>query len=238
MLRCVRESGHLLEELFSAVASTADKVRRLYDKDVMAGMGDDDFRHMMFFDACFLVQYMLMKSGIQIDRSLRGLLGPNRIDIRHDVMLLENQLPWEVVETVMMFRSVHLEAFIYRYMKGYLQDRKTVPPALNKDYKPPHLLGLLRYYTVGRTSDTISTTVKPKNRTPISVSAIELAKIGITLKANKTMDLIDMGLKHKWTLFAELSVAPLDLWTVTVQATSSTWWLSSYARSRAFQKLR
>jgi len=237
-IRCVRESGHLLEELFSAVASTADKVRRLYDKDVMAGMGDDDFRHMMFFDACFLVQYMLMKSGIQIDRSMRGLLGPNRIDIHHDVMLLENQLPWEVVETVMMFRSVHLEAFIYRYMKGYLQDRKTVPPALNKDYKPPHLLGLLRYYTVGRTSDTISTTVKPKNRTPISVSAIELAKIGITLKANKTMNLIDMGLKHKWTLFAELSVAPLDLWTVTVQATSSTWWLSSYARSRAFQKLR
>jgi len=116
-------------------------------------------------------------------------------------MLLENQLPWEVVETVMMFRSVHLEAFIYRYTKDYLQDRKfpkeTVPPALNKDYKPPHLLGLLRYYTVGRTSDTISTTVKPKNRTPISLCAIELAKIGITLKANKTMDLIDMGLKHK-----------------------------------------
>ena len=68
-IRCIRESGHLLEELFSAVASAADKVRRLYDKDVMAGMGDDDFRHMMFFDACFLVQYMLMQAPLDRDRA-------------------------------------------------------------------------------------------------------------------------------------------------------------------------
>jgi hypothetical protein len=37
--------------------------RRFYDKDVMAGISDDDFQHMMFFDACFLVQYMAMRTN-------------------------------------------------------------------------------------------------------------------------------------------------------------------------------
>lgn len=92
-IRCVRESGHLLEEQYSAVASAADDVRCLYDKEVMAGISYDDFRHMMFFDACLLVQFMRMYCGFGIDKSLGGFLSPNRRDISHDIILLENQLP-------------------------------------------------------------------------------------------------------------------------------------------------
>jgi hypothetical protein len=39
---------------------------------------------------------MLMRSDRQIDKSLHDLLSPNRIDIGHDITLLENQLPWKV----------------------------------------------------------------------------------------------------------------------------------------------
>ena len=60
---CVNESGQLLEEIYAAVTSVADNVRCLYDKDVMAGISCVDFRDMMMFvDACFLVQYMSMRS--------------------------------------------------------------------------------------------------------------------------------------------------------------------------------
>nr|CAB3492246.1 unnamed protein product [Digitaria exilis] len=185
---CVVQSGCLLEDLYGAVVPVADSVRCLYDNDVMAGIGCEDFRHMMFFDACFLVQYMLMQvyTGNVYD-SLNGFLSPNRVDIFHDVMLLENQLPWKLVETPPQHKDFEWDS----------------------TYKPPHLLGLLRYYIVGR-SDTEFPKPETKNIS-FSVSAMELAEIGITLTANKTMQLIDMGLNQNLILFPELSLAPLTL---------------------------
>lgn len=52
---CIRESGHSVQEMYDAVASLDQYARGLYDKDVVAGIGDDDFLPMMFYDACFLV---------------------------------------------------------------------------------------------------------------------------------------------------------------------------------------
>ncbi|KAJ1277060.1 hypothetical protein BS78_05G265100 [Paspalum vaginatum] len=43
------------------------------------------------------------------------------------------------------------------------------------------------------------------------MSAIELAKIGITLKANKRTELIHMGVKKKGPIFGELFLAPVTL---------------------------
>ncbi|OEL28745.1 hypothetical protein BAE44_0010236 [Dichanthelium oligosanthes] len=218
---CVKRSGRLLEELYEAVASTSDNVRHLYDKDVMAGIGYDDFRCMMFFDACFLVQYMLMRVTPRDeidDESLHSFLSPNRIDIFHDVMLLENQLPWKVVETVMSFMSASSlsKRFVRRMRHCMMPDYRHELPQRKpfiwyEGYRPPHLLGLLRYYIVGRSDDIEYTSSIPKNIS-ISVSAMELAEIGIKLTANKTMELADMRLINQvGTLFAELSLPPLSL---------------------------
>ncbi|KAF8645017.1 hypothetical protein HU200_066220 [Digitaria exilis] len=216
---CVRQSCRSLEDLYGEVVPVADSVRCLYDKDVIAGISCEDFRHMMFFDACFLVQYMLMQAYTgNVDESLNGFLSPNRVDIFHDVMLLENQLPWKLVETVIRFMRMSVsstsKAFV-RVMRHCMMsdDRHELPQqkplVWYSTYKPPHLLGLLRYYIVGR-SDTEFPKPKSANIS-FSVSAMELAEIGITLTANKTMQLIDMGLNQKGILFPELSLAPLSL---------------------------
>jgi hypothetical protein len=217
---CVKRSGRLLEELYEAVVPIADAARRLYDKDVMAGISYDNFRHMMFFDACFLVQYMLMRGRTEvIDESLSSFMSPNRIDIFHDIMLLENQLPWEVVEIVMSFMPVPMslisKKFVARMRHCMLPDDRHEPLQQKpfiwyEGYKPPHLLGLLRHYIVGK-SDVDYPASMPKN-IAFSVSAMELAEIGITLTANKTTELVDMRLINKvGTLFAELSLPPLSL---------------------------
>ncbi|KAF8736754.1 hypothetical protein HU200_014311 [Digitaria exilis] len=68
----------------------------------------------------------------------------NRKVLRHDLMLLENQLPWLVVETVMRFRPVELVDFVADW-RHYLKDRKVLeekPIVLDDRYEPPHLLGL------------------------------------------------------------------------------------------------
>ncbi|XP_022685336.1 uncharacterized protein LOC111258369 [Setaria italica] len=76
-------------------------------------------------------------------------------------------------------------------------------------YRPPHLLGLVRYHIVGR-GDIEKIESKPYIK--YSFSAMELAEIGITLSANKTMQLLDMRLNQEGTgLFPELSLAPLSL---------------------------
>ncbi|CAN6374410.1 unnamed protein product [Urochloa humidicola] len=216
---CIRESGRSVQEMYDAVISVAYDARRLYDDDVMAGIGDDDFLPMMFYDACFLVQYLALRTGRSksMDPSLRSFFDFNSKAIHRDVMLLENQLPWRVVVTVMSFRPVPvpLEKLIARW-RNYLQDRKvteqkpsTTSLALDNDsYEPPHLLGLCRYYVVG--SSTKLPTVANKSIS-ISVSAIELAEIGITLKANETTDLAHMGLNKRGAFFTELSLAPLSL---------------------------
>ncbi|PVH34622.1 hypothetical protein PAHAL_8G261200 [Panicum hallii] len=202
---CVKRSGRLLEELYEAVVPIADAARRLYDKDVMAGISYDNFRHMMFFDACFLVQYMLMRGRTEvIDESLSSFMSPNRIDIFHDIMLLENQLPWEVVEIVMSFMPVPMslisKKFVARMRHCMLPDDRHEPLQQKpfiwyEGYKPPHLLGLLRHYIVGK-SDVDYPASMPKN-IAFSVSAMELAEIGITLTANKTTELVDMRLINK-----------------------------------------
>ncbi|CAL4991090.1 unnamed protein product [Urochloa decumbens] len=217
---CIRQSGCPMMEVYGAVASAADDARCLYHKDVMAGISYQDFRDMMFLDACFLVQYMLMRGGIEIDVSLRGFLSPNRVDIFHDVMLLENQLPWKVVETVMSFMRVSSlpERFVrsmrHCMLPDYfeLEELKQQPFYWDDSYdNPPHLLGLLRYYIVGRSKGTKYPTPKTKNIL-FSMSAIKLDKIGIRLTANKTMKLIDMRLDIQGTgLFPKLSLAPLSL---------------------------
>ncbi|KAM0904729.1 hypothetical protein ACQ4PT_017822 [Festuca glaucescens] len=211
---CIMESGHSVQDMYDAVVSAAYDARSLYDKDVMAGISEEDFLHMMFYDACFLVQYFACStdgSGT-MDPSLRGFFDFNRKAIRHDIVLLENQIPWRVVEAVLRFRPVDLEAFV-AFWKQYLQDRKVLgeqPLVLDDSFEPPHLLGLLRFYIVGKGNTKPPTQVKT-NMISFSVSAIELAENGIKLKANEeTTELIHMGV-NKRGIFAELSMAPLSL---------------------------
>lgn len=212
---CIRESGHSLQEVYGAVVSAGHNARHLYDKDVMADLGDDDFLPMMFYDACFLVQYMLWctDGAVEMDVSLHRFFDFNRKVLRHDLMLFENQLPWSVVETVMRFRPVNLADFISDW-RDYLQDRKVLEGKaviLVDSYELPHLLGLLRFYMVGRSKSKRRTAAK-LDSISVSVSAIELAEIGITLTAAKdTIELVHMGVNMRGILSAELSLVPLSL---------------------------
>lgn len=70
VIQCARAWSHSDEKKLQAeVDPAADDTlaRRLYDKDVMAGINSDEFRRMMLYDACFLVQLMFMYSRLNVD---------------------------------------------------------------------------------------------------------------------------------------------------------------------------
>jgi hypothetical protein len=216
---CIKNSGRSVKEMYEAVVSVVLEIdaRRLYDNDVMEGIGDDQFLPMMFYDACFLVMYMLNMSRKPCDALLRNFYESNAYDIDHDIMLLENQIPWPVVEAVIKYTPVPLAQFVTNWKDGCLQDRFVVDVptiVLDGSFKPPHLLGLLRFYIVGkrrrRSRDEVPGLEKMKS-IAISVSAIELTEMGISLRANETAELADMRLTKEWIYFAKLSMAPLSL---------------------------
>ncbi|KAK3136141.1 hypothetical protein QOZ80_5BG0428720 [Eleusine coracana subsp. coracana] len=203
-----------VQEMYDAVVEAARGARKLYDQDVVAGISDDDFLPMMFYDACFLVQYMFVTYTNEICKDMRpfcNFIDSNEADIFHDIMLLENQLPWPVVDAVLKFMpEPTLRGFI-KMKKGCLQDRKENVGCFRWNGtcdNPPHLLGLLQHYIVGRSKKPRPV---PKGSISLSVGANELVEMGISLRANKTTEVIHMGIKPRWILLAELSLAPLSL---------------------------
>ncbi|CAO2168338.1 unnamed protein product [Urochloa humidicola] len=217
---CINISGVSFEDMRFAVASVLVEidVHRLYNNDVMEGINDCKLVHMMLFDACFLVTYMLKLSATSFEDDavlLYDFFESNVNDIAHDTMLLENQIPWPVLDAIWKYMDVRLEKFIAGWGKdhGRLHDRVYKDPTVDLDnsYKPPHLLGLLRFHLVGESSSTRTKMPKNMESIAISVSAIELAEMGINLTANETTALADMDLIEKPIFFAKLSMAPLSL---------------------------
>jgi hypothetical protein len=181
----INDSNCSVEEVYGAVCEVADEARSHYNNDKVRAFSSDDS------------------------------------SIARDIVLLENQLPWVVVEKLMSFMptpGLDLEQFT-RNVKASLQARqqlKEIPLVWDSSYTPPHLLGLLRYYIVGSThvseSQVSSKDLSGKAKEiSISVSAIELAEIGIEITATEdTAELKEMGIKRT-LLFGELSLAPVLL---------------------------
>jgi hypothetical protein len=204
------------KEIHEQILSVPSAARSLYDKDVVAAIGEAEFVEMMILDGMFLLQYMRMTISPQsVCSSLLRCFHSNQACISNDIMLLENQIPWVVIEEINKFsnRPLQLEDIIAK-MGRTLQvrgDKNREPFELSGMYKPPHLLGLLRFYKIGGSTrcqrksypDAIRTMSK-------TVSVTELAELGIKLTASKTTKLIDMGIKKR-PLFSKIFVAPLLL---------------------------
>jgi hypothetical protein len=149
-----------------------------------------------------------------MDKSLLCFLKTNQTAISNDIILLENQLPWVVLETLRTFVDVQVEEFVAK-MGRTLQVRADMVQEsiddLNRYTNPPHLLGLLRFYKTGCHTNELSLDVneglKPMSKT---TSAIELAEIGIGLKASQTAKFNDMGI-NKSPPFSNIFLAPLLL---------------------------
>ncbi|XP_048553204.1 UPF0481 protein At3g47200-like [Triticum urartu] len=215
----INDSGRLVEEVYGAVCAVADEARSHYDEDKVRAFGDDDFNPMMFYDGCFLLQFLLHWVDEAVDPLLKDAFSSNCTSISYDIALLENQLPWVVVQELMRFMPTPPD--LVRFTTDWKATMQPTVPlvdnsplAWDDSYTPLHLLELLRYYIVGSTTETPAEPDLHKNaeKISISVSAMELAEIGIEITATKpTADLKEMGVNDKPLLTGELLLAPLSL---------------------------
>jgi hypothetical protein len=214
-------AGRSTAEVYEKVLSVVNDVRGCYDADdpSVADVGDAEFAEMMFLDGCFLLQYMVGDTTPVLQNRMMLSTGPS---IQKDIFLLENQIPWLVLEVLTEFMSVDVHRFVagigekfFDFFPGKAKKwrrRRPMPPSLEK---PPHLLGLLRLTQLGRMSEP-----KMKYKSfastslSVSISAVELAEIGVRLTPSTEPWFGDMSFR-RGPLFGELSLSPLFLSDVT-----------------------
>ncbi|CAO2210288.1 unnamed protein product [Urochloa humidicola] len=93
-------SGRTAAEVYEKVLAVTGDARRCYDADdpSVAGLSDADFAAMMFLDGCFLLQIIAVSDSSYSDSLLDTIMQSTGSIILKDIFLLENQIPWLVLQ--------------------------------------------------------------------------------------------------------------------------------------------
>lgn len=204
---------------------------------------DGEFVEMMLLDGCFLLQFMISMCRHPDDPDdplmSRGEVRRCINAIARDVMLLENQIPWLVLSSLMQLMTSPAEPVVDSFLAlmasafhivGNINNAKSqtrLPAAGELNQSPPHLLGLFHSRHMEMEGKVEMGAVHTQQhqgllRLPIqlaslSSTAVELAEMGVKLAPSKTKTFGDMAMskrrRRRWPLglFGELSLAPLVL---------------------------
>ncbi|WVZ93056.1 hypothetical protein U9M48_039071 [Paspalum notatum var. saurae] len=218
------QSGHSVEQVYEKILSIADQARSCYDDDAVAHFSDAEFAEMMFLDGCFLLCYATNEQPGLLYNRMTLSTGPCML---RDIFLLENQLPWLVLEALLTFSTSTSDSF-YSFVADMPEFFDITPHSsgsgfqrVSRNYRPAHLLGLLRYYLCGGGSGMMHGDPAEPDKEhgeslqlfSLSSSAIELAEIGIELTASDRPWFADMSVQtdHQPFPFGQLSLTPLFL---------------------------
>ncbi|GJN39811.1 hypothetical protein PR202_gb28954 [Eleusine coracana subsp. coracana] len=239
-------SGHSPEAVYEKVLSVAGEARGCYDADDPSVRDVADFAAMMFLDGCFLLQYMMLAAAAAVDDDddqdhnnkapppvLRNRMtlstGPT---ILKDIFLLENQIPWLVLQTLTEFiTAVDVRQFVDDMGKNFFPAGKAEAKAVkdsdeasedndDKHTPPPHLLGLLRFSQVSSmplgyaytTTKICKAAGGPMQ--PLYIRAVELPRIAIAVTPSTASWFGDIVVRRA-RLSGELSLSPVFLNEVT-----------------------
>ncbi|XP_060174613.1 UPF0481 protein At3g47200-like [Lycium barbarum] len=158
------------DELYIRVKNIVPNVRDCYAEDLIKDYNDEEFAQMMFVDGCFILQYILRGFVPGNIKQLHMKITDIAL-IRRDLFLLENQLPFEVLQVLMTYKfnkdegmkminqfisSSHVsppqEHGFIRSIKDFFGGNPFSPETTNgkgHDHeRPSHLLELLRTHLI------------------------------------------------------------------------------------------
>ncbi|KAM3198652.1 hypothetical protein ACQJBY_073691 [Aegilops geniculata] len=214
---CCSSTAHQVHDFYLNVQEVAQQARASYgDDEYMSQFDDEAFTAMMFFDGCFMLQFMTM---VALDRGppeqwKMPQLSENWIRrISRDILLLENQIPWVVLEALMRLKPVRLDRYIADAISNF-DVQGASPRVVLDDYKPFHLLDLVRHHQVGSLGTPTVVPEAPRQIVNIS-SALEVVEVGVHLTAGKTARFSDMGV-GKNPLFGKLRLPAVYLSELTM----------------------
>ncbi|CAO2189987.1 unnamed protein product [Urochloa humidicola] len=196
------------EEVYRKIFTVAIDARRCYDASSpsMAKMSDEVFAEMMRVDGCFLLWFMTCQN----DPLLIGCMLSSGPIFYKDLFLLENQIPWLVLDALTEFMKQDyngvLQAFLIEMVsplspinqkkswevqwgciphRVFKKEGQGAPATTTWNYKPPHLLGLLWFFLIrnlpAQKRESKQVVMEING---LSIGAMELVQSGVKLTAS------------------------------------------------------
>nr|TKR63932.1 hypothetical protein D5086_0000320630 [Populus alba] len=130
------------QEMYRRVEQVAGRVRKYYIEDASSQLKNEEFAQMMFFDGCFILQFLfcLLKQPEKLKMSSH-----NVVLVARDLFLLENQLPFEVLNelTRLRFGGENIELFdaFFKHIRSKPPQRESCREKTKK-----HLLTISNFF--------------------------------------------------------------------------------------------
>ncbi|XP_020201935.2 putative UPF0481 protein At3g02645 [Cajanus cajan] len=208
-------NGAKLDEAFKFLEEQESDIRRCYMEDIK--LGKDEFLQMMLIDASFIVQLLRDLSACEFNEvpCLNRWMLPI---IRRELIMLENQLPMFVLNKLFELTRVDdatssqpcmsLKALALRFFYPLLLvDSENFPECDDSDELRLHFLDLLR--------SSIGLKLEGEKLREVQKymvrSVTELMEAGVSIKADKTRQLLDITFGKKWGFWRVLTIPPLNI---------------------------
>ncbi|KAF3641738.1 putative trans-resveratrol di-O-methyltransferase-like [Capsicum annuum] len=116
-----------IDELYEKVKNIMPNVRECYDDELIKKYSHEEFAQIMLLDGCFILQYFhCIVTGNYTELKMKS---HDIAFIRRDLFLLENQLPFEVLQVLMSCKFKNNEGM--EMIKKFISSAHTKPT-------PPH----------------------------------------------------------------------------------------------------
>ncbi|KAJ6300617.1 hypothetical protein OIU76_021420 [Salix suchowensis] len=99
----ILDSGKDIQLIYSELEKVIQTSRKFYNEIDITGFDDEQFARMMFLDGCFILQfiYCVTHNYENLEMTDRQVAG-----VKRDLLLLENQVPFPVLQSLMRLRNV------------------------------------------------------------------------------------------------------------------------------------
>ena len=197
----IKQSGKETLALYKMISNKIDQLKDHYHEDVYKKYDDKTLSWILFLDGCAVLQFI---HGFYLGKLNEFMIKTDHIAFtQHDLFLLENQIPFEVLKLLMDSSRLSADlkksmgTFIHTNIMAPLENKNDLNVDLDKlDFTPIHLLDLLQHVSVLNNS----TYKKEKgSRYNLSFRSVqELKAAGIDLKLSKTCSLADITFKSSF----------------------------------------
>ncbi|XP_041026693.1 UPF0481 protein At3g47200-like [Juglans microcarpa x Juglans regia] len=216
----VKSSGRTIEEICDAIDGKIEELRKCFEEKY----NDVDLVWILAVDGCAILQYIYL--AIKEKFKDLGIKNDSVAFCQQDLFLLENQVPYDLLELLMSFSNVgnelrnSVEEFIKRNHDDMVPtdkswDPQSVKQPENGKRKPTHLLDLLRSSLLGpdvTTTQSSNGTERNRKKSPELQSyrnVQELKAAGIHVERSKNNSLRDIYFNRKLNFFGFLTLPPL-----------------------------
>ncbi|XP_008237052.1 PREDICTED: UPF0481 protein At3g47200-like [Prunus mume] len=142
----VKDSKQNDADLLKKVEDNINALRNCYDEEATKDYGDEFLAWMLFVDGCSTLEFIYKYDELENFQIKRDQVA----FVEHDMFLLENQLPYQLLQLLMSSSQIQKE--LKKSIDDFVRGNSLAQNQQNPEAEPTHLLELLRTTMLGTSS--------------------------------------------------------------------------------------